>query len=391
MRRNLRYAIRQLPLSPGFALVAVLTLALGVGANTAVFSVVNEVLIRPLPFDEPEELVTIYLESDGGRRQGPTDGSLVDIGRDTDLFEHIGRYQGPLGRHLVSGGAASRVQMLFTNGALFRALGVSPVIGRWFGPDDGLEAAILSQGLWEQAFGADPDILGETVQIHGEDFIVVGIAPPDFQVPTVAVPISAYRNLPDREEPDRVWFRNESIARLKPGISIEQAQASLDVFTEAQRERFDKWSGRDISTQVRGIHEFTVADIRPTLLMLLGTSLFVLLIACVNVANLLLIRADARSRETAIRLAIGSDTRRLARQHMIEAGLLGVLGGGGGLILAVVMLPALYRSRKSFPAEVLRFGLIRSRLIPSSPSAKSTASRTLRICTSWTVLNARRT
>lgn len=356
---DLRFALRQLLKSPGFTAVAVLTLALGIGANTAIFSVVDQLLVRPLPVHAPERLVLLGQSY----RQGQVDYEFNyplfrDYQRTNQVFSH-------LSAHAIqavgfgTGGATERVQACLVSGNYFSMLGVDAALGRTFAPTEGAEiddafVAVLNHGLWQRRFGADPQVIGKTVTVNGRTFSVVGVAPRDFAgvkrgvVPDLYLPITTLGQLsadrPGGDHPlaSRYFTWHQIMGRLKDGVSREQAKASIEVL--ARQAALAKTP--NVSTNVAvlaGTQGFTndLNDARLPLNLLLATAGLVLLIACANLANLQLARATGRSRDFAIRLALGAGRARLVRSLLTESVLLAVLGGGLGLIVAVWLVNVL--------------------------------------------------
>jgi putative ABC transport system permease protein len=347
---DVRYGIRMLLKQPGFTAVAVITLALGIGANTAIFSVVNGLLLRPLPYANSDRLAIIWTHSPGANvaQDWPSPGQYVAIKSQTSVFEDIAITQGG-NSNLTGLGAPEQVGAVATSSVLFPLLGVKPAIGRAFlSEEDGPgkpKAAILCYGFWQRRFGGDPGAIGQSLTIDGDSYAVVGIMPADFVLsyevmPTVGTMSQAdvLVTLPfDAEGLSQQGDENYNIlARLKPGVTIAQAQAELDGVVSSLERQFPQHypASRRFSFSVTPLLEQVVGDVRPALLILLGAVACVLLIACANVANLLLARAAAREKEIAIRTAIGAGRGRLVRQLLTESVLLATVGGATGLLLA---------------------------------------------------------
>lgn len=334
--RDLRYALRTLTKSPGFATAVVLTLALGIGANTAVFSVVNGVVLRPLPYPDPDRVVYLAWEYEGGVANSLTPYQYDYARQHSRVLEAVATHRGwatGLGR----GRSSVEVRGLRVSQGFFDVNGIQPALGRGFLPEEDQpgapRAVVLGDGLWRSRFEADPDVLGRTVQLGTEPYTVVGIMPAGFRFPD----LHAYTDffVPLRLEPDpRDLGRNYVVrARIRPGLPLEQVAADLRTVSEQFRQQHtDLMADAD-----RGLRVFEYRDllgsIERTLWILLGAVGFVLLIACVNVANLLLARAAARQREMAVRAAIGAGRGRIARQLLTESALLAFVAAAVGLVV----------------------------------------------------------
>ena len=339
---DLKFAFRQLLKNPGFTAVAVLTLALGIGANTAIFSAVNALILQPLPYKDPDRLVQVFSQNEKTHEQSvwlsPLD--FVDLKNQSTAFEEIAGWRQVdfIERHehepvSVKGAAIS------TN--LFIALGVQPFLGRTFLPEEvqttNSQVVILSHGFWQRRFGADRKIIGQSVRLSDKTYAVVGVTAPEFKFPSAAT----FEREPDLFVP--LWFSTEMnkrnyltvrvLARLKPEITPEQARAEVDTFA-ARLSKDHPQSNTDRGMYLTPLHESLAGHVRPALLILFGAVSFVLLIACANVANLLLARATARSREIAVRYVLGASRVRLLRQFLTESLLLSGLGGVVGLLVA---------------------------------------------------------
>ncbi len=337
--QDLRYGFRMLLKSPGFTLVAIIALALGIGANTAIFSVVNAVLLRSLPFPEPERLASINavnVKKGGDDLSGASPADFLDWKAQTNSFAALTAYSGG-SVNLTGGEAPEQFEGARVADDFFEVFGVRPLIGRTILPEENVIRAnrviVLSHRLWQRRFGGDSSIVGKTLTIGGKPTMVIGIMPPDFKQPAYAEAWTPL--LMDSGELKGRESRYFTVAaRLKPGVSMEQAQSEMNLITgrlEAQyRESNEGWGVR-----LMPLHEQGIAQIRKALLIMLGAVAFVLLIACVNVANLMLARATARHREVAIRTALGATRGRLVRQLLIENLLLALMGGAAGLLLAL--------------------------------------------------------
>jgi putative ABC transport system permease protein len=342
---DLRYALRMLRRNPGFAAVAVLTLALGIGANTAIFSVVNAALLRSLPYRDPDQLVLLH-------QRRPQEGSRLPLSIDflawrdqAKSFEQIAAY-GSGTADLTGSGEAERLSVAFVSADLFAMLGVAPSTGRVFTHAEdtvgGAPVVILSDSLWRRHFGGDPGVIGRAITLEDKSRTVIGIMPHGFQFPKSSdlwIPLALdptdelNRMNPSIYNVSDLPSRLNVLARLKPDVTPEAAMADLSVILERQRKVFPHVYA-DARAGVIGFGESFVGNVRLALLALFGAVTFVLLIACANVANLLLARSAARRKEMAIRAAIGAARWRLARQSLTESLLLSVLGGGAGLLVA---------------------------------------------------------
>jgi putative ABC transport system permease protein len=339
MFQDLRYGIRMLRKNPGFTFVAALTLSLGIGVNTAIFSVVNAVLLRSLPYRDPDRLVMVNYS----RSRAPNDFTLaaefLELRDQAKSFEQIAAYRFDAA-DLTGNGEPERLDACFVSADLFTTLGVAPALGRAFTPSEdtagGAQAVILSDGLWRRRFGGDPQVMGRTLTLVGQSRTVIGIMPPGFRFAGEAdlwlpLALNVAEQLSRKQS-----VRVKVIARLKPGVGLEAAGADLSIILDRQRQAFPQFYSRygNVSVAVIGLNESLVGNVRLALLALFGAVLFVLLIACANVANLLLARSAARQKEMAIRAAVGAGRWRLVRQSLTESLLLSLTGGLAGLLLA---------------------------------------------------------
>jgi putative ABC transport system permease protein len=342
--RDLRYSARMLIKSPGFTAVAVLSIAIGIGANTTVFSVINAVLLKSVPYNDPSSLALVWgdsrTESSLRKHNQVSATDIADVRAQTTVLEDVATYSGWF--PIMSGaGEAERIPAIQIGDGFFKIMKGAPMLGRVFTPEEQVDGqdfvVVLGNGLWQRRFGGDPNIVGKSVMLNGRSYNIVGVMGPDFRplpVSLVAPEGQFYRPVAenyDDEERDARHLR--AIARLKPGVTIEQAQSELSVI--AQRiEQAHPLTNKGYGVAVVSITEEITGGIRPTLLMIFGAVIFVLLVACANVANLLLARATVRHKEITIRSAIGAGRGQLIRQLLTESLLLAVLGGGLGLLIA---------------------------------------------------------
>ena len=341
LQQDLRYGLRTLAKNPAFTSIAIIALALGIGANSAIFSVVNAVLLRPLPFKQPEQLVMLWENAAhlGFPKNTPSPANFLDWQKQASAFTGMAAMD-ERSFNLTGVGEPERLDGRRVSANLFELLGVPALLGRTFVPDDdrpGTHVVLLSYSLWQRRFGSDPSVIGRALALNGESYTVIGIMPRFVQLPGFAnrndqvwVPIA----FPPEESAQRGNHFLEVIARMKPGITIKQAQAEMDTIAARLAQQYPAYNTR-IGAVVVPLHEQVVGDIKPALLILLGAVGFVLLIACANVANLLLARAAVRQKEIALRLALGASRSRLTRQFLTESVLLAVFGAGLGLLLAL--------------------------------------------------------
>jgi putative ABC transport system permease protein len=341
--QDLRYGARMLMKQPGFTLIAVITLALGIGANTAIFSVVNAVLLRPLPFNDPERLVMVWnrgAEAAGGDRTPLAVADLLDWRAQSRSFAEIGAFQNIM-FSFTGGDSPERVQAAGVTANFFSMLGAQAQLGRTFSPDEerpgAQRVALLSDGFWRKHFAADPQVVGRTINLNGASYTVIGVMPAALDFPSKWVELWTALQLqqPTRRGP---YFLN-GVARLKPGVSLDQARA------EALNALKSSFEG-ELDLNVLPVNEFIVGDVRLALLVLLAAVTLVLLIAAVNVANLMLTRSAARVKEISIRVALGAGRARIIRQLLTESlllaaagGLLGAMWASWGVELLLKMAP----------------------------------------------------
>ena len=377
--KDIRYGIRGLLKRPGFTLVAIVTLALGIGANTAIFSVVNAVLLKPLPFPEPERLVKL---GEGSSITHPERGvfsfpDYKDLQAQTQTLEHVAGYLNSGGMLASDDGDPERVLGADVSAEYFQVLGVKPQLGRTFTPEEDHPQAsvvVISHGLWQRRFGGSQQVIGKQLKLGTASMTIIGVMPPGFEFPFRPEHQDFWEPLNDRPGPDREERDSRTlnvIGRARPGVSVAEANAELRTIASRLTQQYPA-SNTNIVIGAAGLHTDLTSDIRPALFVLLGAVAFVLLIACANVANLLLARAMARQKEISIRSALGASRARIVRQLLVESLLLAIIGGGLGLLLATwgvdvlvaagpANIPRLQQVRLDTP--VLLFTLLLSALV----------------------------
>ncbi len=341
MLQDLRYAVRSYLRTPGFTAVAVITLALGIGGATAIFSVIDGILLRPLPYADPSRLVKVARTTATGMQDGAfSSGDFLDVKRETTTLLHVAGYREDIS-DVTGTGDPVRVPGVQTTAAFFDAFEVTPLVGRVYtAADEGHGAlAVIGEGLWQRQFGGRADIIGTEIRVNGTPTTIVGVAPEAVRHPLPAdIWTLAPGNVPTSPVPseglaDREVQYFAALARLAPGATLSDANAQLQALGERLGQQFPD-SNRGESFHVRPLADSLVSDVRAGLLVLLGAVACVLLIACANVAGLMLARGMARRRELAVRASLGANRWQLARQLMIESLVLAVVGGAAGLVLA---------------------------------------------------------
>ncbi|MCI0407776.1 MAG: ABC transporter permease, partial [Acidobacteria bacterium] len=362
--QDFRYGLRILLKNPGFTAVAVATLAVGIGANTAIFSVVNGVLIRPLPYPASDRLVMVWntYPRMGLLKAGLSGPDFADRRDQSRVFENLGVYA-DANLNLTGGGDPERIQGVRISAGVFPSLGVQAALGRFFLAEEdrpgGEAVVIVSDGLWKRRFGADRSLVGRSVTLNGKSHTVVGVMPAGFSFPSPRTEMWVPLALPAEElDPARRGneFLQGAIARLKPGVTLEVAQNDMDRITATILDTLPKgyrdyFAGAGWGAVVAPLKEQVVGESRTALLVLLGAVVFVLLVACANVSGLQLARTAARQREMAIRSALGAGRWCLIRQLLSESLILAFLGGSVGLLVAVWGVDLLVRMR---PANLPR-------------------------------------
>ena len=396
--QDLRYAIRMLMKKPGFAAVAVITLALGIGANTAIFSVVNAVLLRSLPYPEADRLVVVTHHYPALKLQAPVSPTgFADYRSQSDLFENVSVSSG-WSVNLTGEGEPERIRGRLVSASFFPTLKVEAALGRLFTAEEDQpgqnRVVVITHGFWQQRFGADPQVAGKTLNLNGNAYTVIGVLPAGFEFGDEVVVYAPLALSPDQLANQRGNEFLFLVARLKPGVTIAATQAQMDTIAGRIKEQRLGGYPADWGLTVRSLTDLAVGDIRPALLVLLGAVGFVLLIACANVANLMLARSTARQKEIAIRTALGASRFRVIRQLLTESTILSLVGGTLGLALAVWGVDLLVRiDQNNIPRSkeiavdlyVLGFSLLVSLLtgilfgfVPAIQASKITLNETLK-------------
>jgi putative ABC transport system permease protein len=343
---DLRYAARTLVKTPAFLLVSVLTLALGIGGNIAIFTLVQAVLLQPLPFPQPERLVRIFDDRAGARDVGMSVPEFEDLRQHSDIFEQISVIF-PVPTALTGGDRVERVEMLGTSPSYFDMLRANPALGRAYTQADWvpgfLDPVVISDALWKRQFGGDPNVIGKRIRLDEDGYTIIGVMPPDFRHPGKALSsdvevwtAAGFVAAPFPVPPNRgLRFIPGAIGRLKPGLSIKEAQQRLDAFVRQSRQSYptDYPSQSRWELRIEPVQSSLTGEVRPMLIVLLAAVAFVLLIVCVNVATLLIARSLTRMREFAIRQALGASRSRLVRQVLTESVLISLTGAAAALLV----------------------------------------------------------
>src|SRR3954469_13537920 len=350
---DLRYGIRMLLKNPGFTFAALITLALGIASSTAIFSVIDGVLLHPLAYPDSEKIMVVLptMRSTGAAGGATAPANYVDLAAQNDVFTQMSASRGEQ-FSLSDGDRPERVRGTMTTSNLFPLFGVSPILGRPLLPSDEQpghnRVVVLSSVLWARRYGSDRNIIGREISLNDEPHTVVGVMPPNYQpdgygelwVPSAfGIPTNSIRPNVD-PRPIRSSNYLDAFARLKPGVTLEKARAQMDAISRRLEQEYEN-DNKDVGIRVTPLHEDVVGGIRPVLLLLFAAVGFLLFIGCANVANLLLARAATRSREISIRAAMGASRTRLIRQLLTESVLLSLIGGALGAVLAAWAIPLL--------------------------------------------------
>ncbi len=347
--RDLRYAVRSLSQRPGFAVLTIITLALGIGATSAIFSVVNGVLLRPLPYERPDDVVMIRTRLEGNPRAELSLPEYWDLREQSRTLSRIAGYTN--GSLILTGsGSAERLRAGYVTSDALSLLGVAPAIGRTFAAEEDLPGqppvVVLSDGLWRRRFAADPSVVGRTLTLDDAPTTVLGVMPPGFQLPThyAGEGMEMWTLLqldPAADRSERGWHGIVGIGRLRPGTTVAAANREMGSLAAAMLAKYPEEYDAEFSANAYAAAAEVIGDIAPVILVLMGAVALLLLIACANVASLCLARAEARQREMAVRSALGAGAGRIVRQLLTESTLLAVVGGLAGLLLATWGIRAL--------------------------------------------------
>ncbi|HEU4510491.1 MAG TPA: ABC transporter permease [Pyrinomonadaceae bacterium] len=366
MIQDLRYGIRMLLKHPWFTCTVVLTLALGIGANTALFSIINALLLRPLPLPQPEQVVQVWeVSRQSGNLKFPVAlPNMVDWRTQSSSFAHIAAYSSA-GVNLTVDDQPEHISLLSVTIDYFRVIGVAPAMGRDLREEDGLpdapRTAVLSHGFWQRRFASDPQIVGRTIRLNSENCTIIGVMPKGFAFPNSEVAIWAPMR-GNLAAAGRHVHSYQAIARLKPGVGLQQAQTEMDAIASRLEQEY-AGTNKDVGVRLVSLQKELVESDQPRLLLLFGALFTVLLITCANLAGLLSARASARQKESAIRSALGAGRHRLVRQMLTESMLMVLLGGALGVLVAYLGVKALLAIYPTTPPTWTEFGIDRAALI----------------------------
>ncbi len=371
--QDLKYGLRVLGKNPGFAAVAVLTLALGIGVTTSIFTAANDFLLRPLPFGNSDRLVIVKRYFREFPQSGTNDPPTLKFWREHNhVFQDVAAWSVmPDHFNLTGAEGPERVPAKQVSASFFGVLGVKPVLGRTFSAAEdragGNRVAVISHSLWQTRYGGNSGILGKTILLDGKDYTIIGVLPAGFRFSTTTEEVWTPLALPDYGDGGHGGEFLNVIALLKPGVTRAQAQADIEAITTPWARQFSDWGNGDQWVAVENLRDRYARELRPALLVLLVAAALVLLIACANLANLLLARATSRYKEIAIRRALGAGRARIIRQMLSESSLLALLGGSAGLLLAFACAHVFYAAlpmgwqpiaRGGIDAMVLAFALV---------------------------------
>ena len=352
--QDLRYTVRMLLKKPAFTAIVVLALAIGIGANTAIFSVVNAILLRPLPYKDFDRISMIWMDNPklGVKEDWHSYPNYVDYKQQNQVYEDMAAFNNR-SFNLTGTGEPIRTLGAWNTASLFSVLGVPPAVGRVFTEDEeepGKDlVVVLSNGLWRSRFGSDPNIIGQSISMNGANRTVIGVMPSGFSFPDKTTEVWVPLALSPQRKQARSVISFQAVGRLKPGVSMAQASADMSAIAKRLDEQYSR---SDYGVNLVLLRDQETRSVKPALLVLLGAVAFVLLIACANVANLLLARAATREKEIAIRVALGARRSRIVRQLLTESAVLGLTGGAAGLLMAVGGLKVLVALS---PGDIPRF------------------------------------